>query len=93
MNSNGPPSARVTSIDSPPPQRKLLSRPTVKVTVKGPGDVEITDEKKTIAMTASTEMVLKRFRPGETTLYFKSELYEDGILEIGDRVPTPVPAW
>jgi len=94
---SGPPSGRVpvTSIDSPPPQRKISSRPVVKVTLpERPGDaVTIVDKDAKIRMLSETGMVSKRFRPGERTVYFKSELYEDGILEIGDRVPTPEPAW
>lgn len=34
----------------------------------------------------------RRFVPGESAGYFSATL-EHGILELGERVPDPVPAW
>lgn len=95
---SGPPSARVFSIDSPPPPRKVLGRPVVKISLPPPGSAEaaiIRDKDGKIFMQAETGAVSKRFPPGETVGYFKSEHFEDGILEIGDRVPAPTgdDAW
>lgn len=89
---NGPPSGRYPTQTEQPRRREPVSCPVVRVTLPGPGagaagDAVVESRDGKVRMSPGPGMLSKRFRPGELVAYFKSELYEDGILEIGDRVP------
>lgn len=78
------------------PLKKVISRPVVKVQLPAPDSNNaaiIYSQDGKVQMETAVGMVSKRLHPGERVAYFKSDLDEDGILELGDRVPTPDPAW
>ena len=64
----------------------------VKVQLHDDGPAVISNESGKVMMTVPLGIVSKRFQAKETRGYFNAE-YQGGILEIGDRIPDPVPAW
>jgi hypothetical protein len=68
----------------------------VKVQLPPRGEVagaSITSEDRRVAMFVPLSVASKRLERGERAGYFQATLDEHGILELGDRVPAPIPAW
>lgn len=80
-----------------PIEKTIVARPVVKIQLPGENEnrgAVIYSQDRSIDMPAALSMAKKRLKPGETFGYFKSELDDDGVLEIGDRVkPDPNPPW
>lgn len=65
----------------------------VKVQLREPGaGAVIYSEDRKVVDSVPTNLVTRRFARGEHAGYFNAT-FEHEILELGDRVPDPVPAW
>ncbi len=86
-------------IDGATPQpvrrREPKSSQLVRVSLPENSDVAVVySEGRVIDATYAAAALSKRFRPGEARSgYFRSELFDDGVLEIGERVSDPDPRW
>jgi hypothetical protein len=81
--------------DAPPKKREPVLRPVVRVTIpEGSSSAIVYSEDRKVDTTFPAGALAKRFYRGEARSgYFKSDLFEDGVLEIGERVPDPSPRW
>jgi len=75
--------------------RTVLERLVVKIVLPPEefGGAIIYSEGGKLQMEAPLSVASKRLYRGERFAYFRAELDSDGILEIGDRLPPPVPVW
>jgi len=67
----------------------------VKVQLPADGEIagaHLYSEDRSVTMPVPLSIASRRLQRGERAAYFKAT-FEHGILELGDRVPDPVPAW
>jgi hypothetical protein len=64
----------------------------VQLPPKGEVGAVLYSEDRGVVDHVPSSLVARRFARGERAAYFQATL-EHGILELGDRVPAPVPAW
>lgn len=89
MNDQPPESVTVPSPDQP--QKKKCTPYTVKI-VMGKNGAAVTSKDGALNLGIANGTIAVRFHKGETEGYFKVEVDEYGVLEIGDRT-TPKEPW
>lgn len=74
------------------PKQKKVTPYVVKITMHRNGAATVESKDKKFSTVLSNATVAVRFHKGEREGYFKVDLDEHGILEIGDRT-TPKDPW
>lgn len=77
------------------PIRNVVHSPIVHVVMPAQGEPSVArvySKDWKVDTTVPVGGVAKRLA-GATHGYFKAELFDDGILELGERVPAPEKAW